>query len=62
MSPRTRKLNRGVAMVGAGMSKFGAFPEKTTRDLFAEAFADMARSVEKGFDVDDIKSAIEQEW
>ena len=23
-----KKLGRGVAMVGAGMSKFGAFPEK----------------------------------
>ncbi len=31
---RNKKLGRRVAIVGAGMSKFGAFPDKTTRDLF----------------------------
>ena len=36
-----KKLGRGVALVGAGMSKFGAFPGKTTRDLFVEAILDM---------------------
>ena len=35
---RHRKLGRGVAVVGAGMSRFGTFPEKATRDLFVEAF------------------------
>ena len=50
MSRRARKLNRGVAMVGAGMSKFGAFPEKTTRDLFADAFTTMVKTVDKGMD------------
>jgi len=29
-----RRLGRGVAVVGAGMSKFGAFPGQSTRDLF----------------------------
>ena len=38
MNNKTRPLNRGVAMVGAGMSKFGAFKDKTSRDLFVEAF------------------------
>ena len=38
---RKKKLNRGVAVVGAGMSKFGAFPEFSTRDLFVQAFQDM---------------------
>ena len=33
-----RKLGRGVAVVGAGMSKFGVFPDKSSRDLFVEAF------------------------
>jgi acetyl-CoA C-acetyltransferase len=32
------------------MSKFGAFPGKTTRDLFVEAFTEMVASVQKGFD------------
>ena len=54
MSPRARKLARGVALVGAGMSKFGAFPDKTSRDLFAEAFTATARSVDKGIDTNDI--------
>ena len=45
-----RKLQRGVAVVGAGMSKFGAFPEKNSRDLFVEAYKDMTRSVDKGLD------------
>jgi acetyl-CoA C-acetyltransferase len=44
------KLPRGVAIVGAGMSKFGSFSEKNSRDLFVEAFLDMSRSVDKGFD------------
>jgi acetyl-CoA C-acetyltransferase len=41
-------------MVGAGMSKFGAFPDKTSRDLFTNAFAAMAKSVDKGMDTGDI--------
>jgi acetyl-CoA C-acetyltransferase len=32
------------------MSKFGSFPEKSSRDLFVEAYLDMAKSVDKGFD------------
>ncbi|HEX6304465.1 MAG TPA: beta-ketoacyl synthase N-terminal-like domain-containing protein [Anaerolineales bacterium] len=49
-------LPRGVAMVGAGMCKFGAFPEKTSRDLFVEAFMDMSQAVDKGFDPEDIET------
>lgn len=45
-----RKWNRGVALVGAGMSKFGAFPEKTSRDLFVDAYLEMKHSVDKGLD------------
>ncbi len=30
--PKVKSLPRGVAMVGAGMSKFGAFAEKNSRD------------------------------
>jgi acetyl-CoA C-acetyltransferase len=56
MSRRARKLARGVALVGAGMSKFGAFPDKTSRDLFAEAFTATAKSVDKGIDTDDIEA------
>ena len=41
MKIKATPLSRGVAMVGAGMSKFGAFPDKSTRDLFVEAFLEM---------------------
>jgi acetyl-CoA C-acetyltransferase len=45
-----KKLARGVALVGAGMSKFGAFKGKSSRDLFVEAFVEMLGSVDKGID------------
>src|SRR5512139_409271 len=48
-------LERGVAVVGAGMSKFGAFREKSSRDLFVEAFQSMRQSVDKDFDPADIE-------
>lgn len=44
------KLNRGVAVVGAGMSQFGLFPEKDSKDLLVEAFVELQQSVDKGFD------------
>lgn len=53
---KTRKLGRGVAVVGAGMSNFGAFPGKASRDLFVEAFTDMRASVDKGLDPNDIEA------
>jgi acetyl-CoA C-acetyltransferase len=51
---KKRKLGRGVAIVGAGMSKFGMFPDKNSKDLFAHAFKEMIDSVEKGLDVNEI--------
>jgi acetyl-CoA C-acetyltransferase len=51
-----KKLARGVAVVGAGMSKFGAFPGKSSRDLFVEAFQEMLESVDKGFDPREIET------
>ena len=46
----TRKLGRGVAIVGAGMSKFGVRADMNSRELFVEAFNDMKASVDKGID------------
>ena len=51
---KKRKLGRGVAMVGAGMSKFDMFSDKDSKDLFAEAFVEMNTSVDKGLDPKDI--------
>ncbi len=53
---KKRKLGRGVAVVGAGMSKFGMFRDKDSKDLFAEAFGEMLASVDKGFDPNDIEA------
>jgi acetyl-CoA C-acetyltransferase len=52
----SRKLGRGVALVGAGMSKFGSFPGKSSRDLFVDAFQEMLGSVDKGFNAKDIEA------
>ena len=38
------------------MSRFGSFPEATSRDLFVEAFLEMAASVDKGLDAGDIEA------
>jgi acetyl-CoA C-acetyltransferase len=51
---KRRKLSRGVAIVGAGMSKFGMFKDKDSKDLFAEAFNGMIASVDKGIDPHEI--------
>lgn len=51
-----RKLGRGVAIVGAGMSRFGVRAGMNNRELFVEAFQDMVSSVDKGIDPKDIKS------
>ena len=51
---RRRKLGRGVAIIGAGMSEFGMFKEKDSKDLFAKAFLEMIASVDKGVDPRDI--------
>lgn len=52
--PKKRKLARGVAIAGVGMSKFGMFPDKNSKDLFTEAFGEMLTSVDKGLDPKDI--------
>ncbi|MEA4958126.1 MAG: beta-ketoacyl synthase N-terminal-like domain-containing protein, partial [Anaerolineaceae bacterium] len=52
----TKKLSRGVAVVGVGMSKFGAFPEKHSRDLFVEAYQELKQSVQYGFDPKEIEA------
>lgn len=49
-----RKLGRGVAVVGAGMSRFGMFGDKDSKYLFAEAFHEMLSTVDKGIDPKDI--------
>ena len=47
---KAKPFPHAVAIVGVGMSKFGAFPDKSSRDLFVEAFRELRATVEKGFD------------
>ncbi len=56
--PAINKLARGVSLVGAGMSNFGSFPEKSSRDIFVEAYQDLKQSVEKGFDSQEVEFVI----
>ena len=51
---RKRKLGRGVAAVGVGMSRFGMFKDRDSKDLFSEAYREMLASVDKGIDPNDI--------
>ena len=53
----TRRLARPVSIVGAGMSRFGAFPGKGSRDLFVEAYHDLADHMGRGLEVQDIETA-----
>ena len=52
---RKRRLGRGVAVVGVGMTKFGAYPKEVrSSDLFVESFLDLKSSVDRGFSDEDI--------
>ncbi len=53
---RQHKLGRGVSVVGAGMTRFGSFPERSSRELFAEAVHEMRASVDEGLDLKDIEA------
>ncbi len=52
-----RRLARPVTIVGAGMSRFGAFPDKSSRDLFVDAFQDLMENLDQGMDIEDIQCA-----
>ena len=51
---RKRKLARGVAVVGGGLTKLGLFKDRNCKDFFAEAYGEMIGSVDKGVDPKDI--------
>ena len=53
---RSRRLARSVSIVGAGLSQFGAYPDKTSRDLFVEAFQDMQETIDTGISAQDIEA------
>ena len=56
MARKQKKLARDVALVGAGISHFGAFKEKDSRDLFVEAFQTTLKTIQKGFDPREIEA------
>lgn len=45
-----------VAIVGAGQTRFGAHPDKSVKELFAEALAEMGRSVDRGWSPDRVEA------
>ncbi|WIV66982.1 thiolase domain-containing protein [Natrialbaceae archaeon AArc-T1-2] len=49
---------RDVYVIGAGQTAFGAFPDRSYRDLFAKAYAAARDSVEYGIDTDEIDEAV----
>jgi acetyl-CoA C-acetyltransferase len=53
---KKRKLSRGVAVVGGGLSKLGLFRDRNSKDFFAEAYLEMLASVDKGVDPRDIEA------
>ena len=56
MIQRKRKLGRGVALVGAGMSRYGVRQGFSNREMFVEAFQNMLKSVDRGLDPKDIEA------
>jgi len=46
-----------VALVGAGQSRYGDFPDKGIKELFLEAYKDMVVSVDRGYDPKMVESA-----
>jgi len=56
MTQRERKLGRGVAMVGVGMSKYGIRQGFSNREMFVEAFQNMLKSVDRGLEPKDIEA------
>jgi len=51
---KKRKLGRGVAVVGGGLTKLGLFKDRDSKDFFSEAYLEMVESVDKGLDPKDI--------
>ena len=56
MLGKERKLGRGVAVIGGATSPFGVFPEKSSRDLMAEAYSEALDTVDKGLDPKEIEA------
>lgn len=46
-----------VAIIGAGQTYYGEFPMKGIKELFADAFVEAVKSVDKGIDTKEIKVA-----
>ena len=53
---KRKKLARGVAVVGGGLTKLGLFKDRNCKDFFAEAYAEMVSSVDKGLNPKDIEA------
>jgi acetyl-CoA C-acetyltransferase/acetyl-CoA acyltransferase len=50
-------MMKKVAIVGAGQSRYGEFPDKGIKELFFEAYSDMSKSVDRNFTPKAIEAA-----
>jgi acetyl-CoA acetyltransferase len=55
--PREGFVMKKVALVGAGQSRYGDFPDKGIKELFLEAYKDLIVSVDRGYDPKLVESA-----
>ena len=53
---KRKRLSRGVAVVGGGLTKLGLFKDRNCKDFFLEAFNELIESVDKGFDPKEIEA------
>ncbi len=53
---KKKKLARGVAVVGGGLTKLGLFKDRNCKDFFVEAYTETLGSVDKGIDPKDIEA------
>ena len=50
-------MDKEVAIIGVGQTRYGAFPDQGIKELFTEAFLEALNDVEKGLDPKEIQEA-----
>jgi len=50
-------MDKEVAVIGVGQTKYGSFPNKGIKDLFIESYLDALANADKGIDPKDIQEA-----
>ena len=50
-------MEKEVAIIGVGQTRYGAFPDKGIKELFVEAYLEAIKDIEKGMDPKEIQEA-----